>query len=190
MDLLLVPFSDIGDFFLGLVLHILKLGLDDVQLPLGFIVILLQSLTLLLLLLDFKAMPAFDVLLNLHPEDVRINGQDHLRLHLIELLLLDLNGSPHVANALFLVLLELFAQSHLLDKTLLVLVALVAHGFIVGLEIAIELFDLLLLSAGLAEVLLERLEGSVELLVLVDESLVVGVCERHLTIFKFLIFKI
>ena len=50
-----------------------ELHLDDVELPLGLVVLLAQPINLVLLRIELDPVPAFDVFLDLHSHDVCID---------------------------------------------------------------------------------------------------------------------
>ena len=78
-------FSCLFLHFRDLLLKLMSLGVqlhfDDIELPLGFVVLLAQAVHFVLLRIEFNTMPAFDVFLDLHPHDICVDRQRHLVGH-------------------------------------------------------------------------------------------------------------
>jgi hypothetical protein len=114
------------------------LGLGDVELSLGLVVVFLKTLNFSLFLVNFKPMPPFDVFLNFHPENIGVNGQDHLGLDHLDLLLLLLDQSPHLRNPVFLFPFRLLPSCDGFRKSSLGLGQLALDVLMVALEVLVQ----------------------------------------------------
>ena len=100
----------------------------------------------MLLLLHLDSVPALDVLLNLHPHNVSVNGQCHLVSHRVNLSLLGLDGSSHLIKSLLKPKLKVLLSLHLLIQSPLEQVRLRLHLLIMALKVCIQSLYLLLLG--------------------------------------------
>lgn len=90
-----------------------NLCFEDLSVAFRLVKVLRKSIQLLLLIVELNSVPHLDVLLNFHPQYVRIQGHRHFIGQTFYFLLLLFNGSAHVPNALLHIRLNVFARLHL-----------------------------------------------------------------------------
>jgi len=108
-----------------LVLHSFDVRLVQVSHPLLFKVTFAYFVKFSGLRVEFKSVLVFQVFLDSHPENVLVDGQLHLGVDRVHLLLLLLENRAQVVDSHLVILLHAFAGAYLLDELGLVLGALV-----------------------------------------------------------------
>jgi len=59
----------------------LELCFNNIKLSLGFVELVAQPLNFVVLLFKLDPVPRLNVLLDLHPQDIGVDGQGHLACH-------------------------------------------------------------------------------------------------------------
>ena len=158
-------------FLLKLMALSVKLHLEDIKLALCLIILLAKAVHLLLLRVELDAVPALNVLLDLHAHVVSVDWKGHLVRHRVYLALFLLNSPAHIIEALLDCQLKLFFGLNLLGKTFLKLIRLRAHLLIVAFEVVVECIDLLLLRGGCKQMSLHCGQSSLQIIILLSELL-------------------
>ena len=146
-----------------------ELHLDDVELPLGLVVLLAQAINLVLLRIELDPVSAFDVFLDLHTHDVCIDWQGHLVSHRVNLSLFLLNSPAHVIQSLLDRQLELFLRLNLLRQAFLKLGRLRAHLLIVTFEIRVQGIHLFFFGYGGLKVSFNGAQRPLQVVILLPE---------------------
>ena len=106
----------VSDALLRFSLNALNLCFQDLILTACFIELFSDLVVFLLFSLDSKPMPGFHVLGYFHSENIRIDGERQLIVHLFKLSLLLIDCTFHIVHALFLSELYFFASLGLLGQ--------------------------------------------------------------------------
>lgn len=138
LHFLSVPLFQVSNFFVAFALQRLDLGLKYLVLATRLIELLIGSLALFLLCLQFKPVTGFHILGNFHAEDVAVNRERQFVVHLFYLPLFGFNGSFHVSDPLLLRELNVLPCLHLLSETALSQCQPLTHSLVVLLMIFVQ----------------------------------------------------
>ena len=146
LDLSFESILDILKVFLRLVLLALQLSPRDIELPLRLKMLILKPFTFLDFLFNFNTMTCLEVFLNLHAEDVSINGKLQLLRHLVHLALPHVEEAPLLREPTLKIDLGVFPKLDFLTQAFLVLCQLCLYLVVMAAKVVVELVDLLLVS--------------------------------------------
>ena len=111
----LVAISQISDELFIFVTRSLESCLDNLELTSRFKQGICRALQLLTTSLKLKPELGLEVLLDTHPEDIRVDGQHHLLGESIKLTLLSLDNLRHLVESLFELVFEGAASGHFIN---------------------------------------------------------------------------
>ena len=126
--------------------QIFQFCLRQFQVPLRFKILFAQPIELHRLRVNIEPIFAFKILLYSHPQYILVYRQRHLRVDMIDLLLLSFNHVSHMLDAHFLLLLQVLPGSDLFNEPVLIACALILYHLEVLLKIIEQLRQLILLS--------------------------------------------
>lgn len=87
-------------------------------------------------------MSGFEVLLDLHPEDISVDRKSELLRHLIHFSLFEIDQTSHVTKSALEIQFGLFALLNFFSQSFLVLVDLAFDLLVVASEIHVQIVDL------------------------------------------------
>ena len=166
-----MPFSHLRHKLLVFVLVPFKRCFNDLELSTLLVKRVRCALQLSLPGFKLIAELRFKLFLNTHPEDVSVDGQDHFLSHRVKVTLLPFDSLRHLLESLLKLVLDRFTISDLLQQPFLVVAALVLGRAKLVLNVSEELVQLFFLAGCRLECLLHREESSLEVILLLEQSL-------------------
>lgn len=120
IDVLFVPVAQFLQLFLSISFQSFMRNFQKFELPLRLIIVISRLFKCRRFLLDFESILRFNIFLQSHTQNVRIDRQLHFTSQRLQLILLLVNDASHLRQSVFELVLQAFARLYFFDQARLI----------------------------------------------------------------------